>query len=128
MEHLHIKIDNTTFQIEKDGYDITYEPVYAQAERTTSLDMVKVKLGNIPTIKVMIMPQTETNTSLLIKGLLKSDVPVEFWDTYSMSYKTLTFQSKNATTAIARVTANTKLFKPYDLNLVATKKADWVVE
>lgn len=129
---LHIKIGDLKFtSIETKSYKAIPRNVYSQAKRARgkSLKMIKVKLGTVYDIKVTIFDLDKNSASDLQKEILKSEVDVEFYDTYSKSYKIQNCYCQDAELAISRSFKNDSeiLYEPLQLNITANQAASWVV-
>lgn len=130
--HLYIKLDELTFtSIEEKSYKAMPKNVYAQAKRvkSSSLKMVKVRLGTVYEIHVTIFNLNKNSASDLIKVILKPEINVEFYDTYSKSYKILNCYCQDVENTIKRAFKNDQeiLYEPLSLKLVANEAASWVV-
>lgn len=129
---MHIKIGDLVFtNIERKNYKVIPRNVYAQAKRTRgkSLKMIKVRLGTVYDIKVTIFDLDKNNASDLQKEILKPEIDIEFYDTYSKEYKTQNCYCQDAELAIKRSFKDDTniLYEPLQLNITANQAADWVV-
>lgn len=129
---MYIKLDELTFtSIEEKSYKAMPKNVYAQAKRvkSSSLKMVKVRLGTVYEIHVTILNLNKNSASDLIKVILKPEINVEFYDTYSKSYKILSCYCQDVENTIKRAFKNDQeiLYEPLLLKLVANEAASWVV-